>query len=49
MTMPTSFDGAVAMLGELVRDDNLILGMQTVGIVLLFAGVLTWALLRIAR
>lgn len=47
VTFPTSWDAAIAEIGTLVRDPNLVTGLTTVGIVLLVSGVATWALLRI--
>ena len=46
---PTTFDGAVAMLGSLVHDGNLWLGLGTVAAVLVASGILTWVLLTIGR
>ena len=49
MTLPTSLDSAIALLGQLVGDPNLVTGLVTVAVVLVASGVLTWALLSVAR
>jgi hypothetical protein len=49
VTLPTTFDGAMAMLGSLVHDERLIYGLGTVAVVLVGSGVLTWLLLTIGR
>ena len=41
MTLPTSLDSAIAMLGKLVGDPNLVTGLVTVAVVLVASGVLT--------
>lgn len=49
MTLPTTFDGAVAMLGNLVADPNLRLGALFLAVVLLIAAPLAWAVLTWAK
>jgi hypothetical protein len=49
MTLPTDLPSALSMLGELVHDDRLALGLQTVGVVLLLSYVITWGLLKVTR
>jgi hypothetical protein len=44
MTLPADLPSAMAMLGELVHDPNLVLGLQTVAVILLFSGVIAWAI-----
>ena len=49
MTMPTTLPDALAMLGALLRDPNLSLGLVTVAIVLVFAAALAWLLAPVRR
>ncbi len=45
MNLPTTMDGALAMLGELIQDDRLGYGLATVAVVLFVSGLIAWAIL----
>lgn len=47
--MPSNLSDAMALLGSLVGDANLALGLQTVAVILVGAGAITFALLTVTR
>ena len=49
MTLPSTLPDALAMLGQLVADPNLVLGLQTVALVLVGSGLVAAAILRWAH
>ena len=49
MTLPSDLPTAMAMLGALLRDPNLVTGLVTVAIVLVFAAALAWLLAPVRR
>ncbi len=44
--MPTTLPDAMALLGTLVQDPRLVIGIQTVALVLLGSGVITAAIIH---
>ena len=49
MTLPADLPTALDMLGALLRDPNLSLGLVTVAIILVFAAALAWLLAPVRR
>jgi hypothetical protein len=47
MTLPATLPDAIALLGNLLSDGNLWLGLGTVAVVLVVSGVAAWAVVRI--
>jgi hypothetical protein len=45
MNLPTTLPDALALLGQLVHDPNLLLGLATVAVVLIGSGAITAVLL----